>query len=354
MKRQVPTTPYQQHIVEQQMIKNYSEILHFIQSRIFKDPQLSELNKDYTLILFIYALIYNCKLIFDKYKREGGPTGSLPEQVLQCFDNYEGSTKYLVNHKLKICCTENDLFDIKSSIQDMVYVLLEQIFHFLRTYSNVTFLSEMIGTDISSSNPNIIFIQRSRSRSHFIIIPPLKCKQLKQQRYNSVCMAIMKYEQSGTSQPSEHLNYCRYIREREEQSNILSIDEIKPDYILEHDIKQQLKAQYREPLEGQFRQRLEAQIRERLEAQFRGTRQRISQKLQQQLICPITHERMVHPVILRCGHSFERDTITSWFNSPRGNHNRCPKCNMLFTLQDITTINFALKNLIQKISQNET
>jgi|GEM_PF-1139782 len=62
-------------------------------------------------------------------------------------------------------------------------------------------------------------------------------------------------------------------------------------------------------------------------------------------IDPITQEEMEFPVITRCGHTFEREAVESWF----AHKSVCPMCRNDVNPNDVVD-NFALQNAIEQVN----
>mmetsp|Transcript_60572 Transcript_60572/g.180116 ORF Transcript_60572/g.180116 Transcript_60572/m.180116 type:complete len:258 (+) Transcript_60572:1943-2716(+) len=63
-------------------------------------------------------------------------------------------------------------------------------------------------------------------------------------------------------------------------------------------------------------------VSQAVRAQFTGKRQR-SDEPPDELVCPITFQLMVDPVVAADGHTYERSAVEDWLKT----HNRSPKCN---------------------------
>ena len=63
---------------------------------------------------------------------------------------------------------------------------------------------------------------------------------------------------------------------------------------------------------------------------------------------PITHETMVKPVVLQCGHAFGEESITTWIKS--SDNQSCPTCHRRAIAEDIKP-DFALRKAIEELPQ---
>lgn len=74
----------------------------------------------------------------------------------------------------------------------------------------------------------------------------------------------------------------------------------------------------------------------------------LSRSMEDLLIDPISLELMKKPVMLPCGHSFSRRTITKWLQQ----QNKCPSCNTTATVEDMQP-NYALRAVVRQYKKKE-
>ena len=76
-------------------------------------------------------------------------------------------------------------------------------------------------------------------------------------------------------------------------------------------------------------------------------KKKMSSQVPQEFLCPISMNVMVNPVVIDCGHSFDKEGLETWLRSS----NLCPTCR-----HRVTTIstNFTLKSLIESSLNNTT
>lgn len=61
--------------------------------------------------------------------------------------------------------------------------------------------------------------------------------------------------------------------------------------------------------------------------------------------CPISLSIMTDPVVLECGHTFDRDSLMEWLKTSNG----CPTCRKVVNSHKITT-NFSMKSMISTLN----
>lgn len=63
--------------------------------------------------------------------------------------------------------------------------------------------------------------------------------------------------------------------------------------------------------------------------------------------CPISMDIMTDPVIVQCGHTFDKESLENWLRS----NSVCPTCRVNVNRNEIST-NFSLKSMIENSLQN--
>lgn len=81
----------------------------------------------------------------------------------------------------------------------------------------------------------------------------------------------------------------------------------------------------------------------------------MSDKLEEELLDPITGDLFSNPISLMCGHTFDKSTIIKWANENNTAVYNCPLCKNKYYKIDIETIktNRIIMNLVEKMYPNK-